>query len=111
MVIMPLEVIKIRNLDEREKALNMYFQEGKTCKYIAHELKISVFTVTTWCRRYRIKNGIPSREKTGLRKEPINRETLHERTRKDETTPEARISKLEMEVDLLRNFLILREGE
>jgi len=67
--------------------------------------------VATWCRRYRERNGIPSRDQTGLRKEPVDREKLHESKPKDETTPEARIAKLEMEVDLLRNFLILQKGE
>ena len=101
----------MRNLDEREKALNMYFHEGDSYGYISQELKISKDTVKSWCRRYREKNEIPTREKTGLRKEPVKREKLHERKPKDETTPEARIAKLEMEVELLRNFLILREGE
>jgi len=102
-------VIKIRNLDEREKALNMYFLEGKSHGNIAHELNVPIDTVKSWCRRYRIKNGIPTRENAGLRKEPVNRDKLHERTPKDETTAEARISRLEMEVELLRNFLILGE--
>jgi len=104
-------VIKIRSLEEREKALNMYFHEGKSYGYITQELGISEDTIKSWCRRYRIKNEMPIREKMGLRKEQVDRSKLHESTPKDETTPEARIAKLEMEVDLLRNFLILREGE
>lgn len=101
----------MKNLDEREKALNMYFVEGKSYGYIANELKLSKDTIKSWCRRYRIKNEIPTREKASLRKEPIDREKLHEIKPKDEITPEARIAKLEMEVELLRNFLILRGGE
>jgi transposase len=102
-------VIKIRNIDEREKALNMYFLEGKSHGKIAAEMDIPIDTVKSWCRRYRIKNEMPTRRKAGLRKEPVNRDTLHERKPNDETTPEARITRLEMEVELLRNFLILCE--
>lgn len=101
----------MRDLEEREKALNMYFHEGNSYGYISQELKISKDTVKSWCRRYREKNEIPIREKAGLRKEPVKRENLHERKPKDKTSPEARIAKLEMEVELLRNFLILRGGE
>lgn len=103
--------MKIRNIDDRARALNMYFHEGKSYGYVANELEIPKDTVKSWCRRYRIKNEIPVREKAGLRKEPVKREKLRERKPKDETTPEARISRLEMEVELLRNFLILQEGE
>ena len=101
----------MRSLDEREKALNMYFHEGKSYGFIANELKLSEDTIKSWCRRYRIKNKIATREKIGLRKDPVYREKLHERQIKDENSPDARIAKLEMEVDLLRNFLILCGGE
>ena len=101
----------MRSIDEREKALNMYFHEGKGYGFVANELKISEDTIKSWCRRYRIKNKIATRDKIGLRKDPVCREKLHERQIKDENLPEARIAKLEMEVDLLQNFLILRGGE
>ena len=101
----------MRSIDEREKALNMYFHEGKSYGFVANELKVSKDTIKSWCRRYRVKNKVATRENIGLRKDPVCREKLHERQIKDETSPEARIAKLEMEVDLLRNFLILRGGE
>jgi transposase len=87
----------------------MYFLEGKSYGEIANVMKLPLDTVKSWCRRYRIKNEIPTRDKSGLRKEPVNRDKLHERKPKDKTTAEARISRLEMEVELLRNFLILGE--
>jgi transposase len=90
----------------------MFFLEGKTYTSVAEELCVPIDTVKTWCRRYRTKHGLPARNRTDrnntvLIEKPINRETLRERNKKDETIAEARISRLEMEVELLRNFLIL----
>lgn len=102
---------KMRDIAEREKALNMYFHEGKGYGEVAYELNLSENTIKSWCRRYRIKNEIPERGKAPLSKEPVKRERLHVTTPKDKDSTEARIARLEMEVDLLRNFLILAEGE
>lgn len=52
--------------------------------------------------------GIPQRDKAGRRKEAVRREDIHSRTPKTDSQ-EDRIARLEMEVDLLRNFLILTE--
>ncbi len=99
----------MRNIDEREQTLNMYFHDGKSYGEIAHTLGISKDTIKSWCRRYRISHDIPKRGETPLAKEPVVKERLHTRKTKDETGPEARIARLEMEVELLRNFLILTE--
>jgi uncharacterized protein YjcR len=99
----------VRNIDEREKALNMYFHEGKGYGEIAHTLGIPKNTIKSWARRYRISHDIPKRYDTPLAKEPVKKESLHVHKIKDETSPEARIARLEMEVELLRNFLILTE--
>lgn len=104
-------MICTRKLEEREKALNMYFHEGKGYGEIAKTLNISEDTVKSWGRRYRIKNDIPMRGKAPLSKKPLKSESLHEYKKQDQNSPEARISRLEMEVELLRNFLILAEGE
>jgi len=101
----------MRNLEEREQALNMYFHEGKGCGEIAHTLVLSLNTVKSWVRRYRVENEISIRAKAPLSKEPICKESLHARKMKNDNSPEARIARLEMEVDLLRNFLILTEEE
>ena len=98
----------IWSLEEREKALNMYFQAGKSCNYIAKALDIPFETVKSWCRRYRKKMGIPLWNKVGTRKEPVKKETIHTRIPKTDSM-EGKIARLEMEVDLLRNFLILPE--
>lgn len=101
----------MRSIEERERVLNMYFHEGVGYKGIAHELDIPLDTIKSWARRYRVANGIPKRDKAPLAKEPVKKERLHERRLKDENSAEARLARLEMEVDLLRNFLILTEGE
>lgn len=104
-------MIKIIDLDVREKVLNMYFLEGKSYDYIAKELGVNRNTIHTWCRRYRERNNMPTRDKGFIVRKPITRENIQERKQVDQVSSEARIAKLEMEVELLRNFLILRKGE
>jgi uncharacterized protein YjcR len=87
----------------------MYFHEGKGYGEIAFSLGIPKDTIKSWARRYRISHDIPKRGETPLAKKPVKKERLHARKTKDETSPEARIACLEMEVELLRNFLILTE--
>jgi transposase len=99
----------VRPLEEREKVINMYFHEGVSYKGIASITGIPLDTVKSWCRRYRISNDIPKRGKTPLSKEPVKPETVRVIKPRDTNTPEARIARLEMEVELLRNFLILTE--
>lgn len=99
----------MRPLEEREQVLNLYFHEGRGFKAIAKTTGIPLETVKSWCRRYRIANEIPKRGKVPLSKEPISKETIHVIKPRDTNTQEARIARLEMEVELLRNFLILTE--
>lgn len=99
----------MRPLEEREQVLNMYFHEGIGFKGITKTTGIPLDTVKSWCRRYRIANNIPTRNKTPLSKEPVNKNTVRVIKPRNENTQEARIAQLEMEVDLLRNFLILTE--
>lgn len=99
----------MRPLEERERVLNLYFHEGIGHKGIAKTTGIPLETVKSWCRRYRIANNIPKRGKTPLSKEPVKKETVRVIKPRDENTQEARIARLEMEVELLRNFLILTE--
>jgi len=99
----------MRPLDEREQVLNMYFHEGMGYKGIASITGISLNTVKSWCRRYRLANEIPMRGKTSLSKDPVKKETVRVIKPHNKDTQEARIARLEMEVELLRNFLILIE--
>ena len=98
----------MRSFEEREAALNMYFKDGETCQYIANVLNIPFDTVKSWCLRYQRKMGIPPRSKAGRRKDAVPKQTVMGRMPKTDTQ-EDRIARLEMEVDLLRNFLILTE--
>jgi uncharacterized protein YjcR len=87
----------------------MYFHEGKGYKEIVSITGIPLYTIKSWCRRYRISNEIPERGKVPLSKDPIKKATIRVSKSRNTNTPEARISRLEMEVELLRNFLILTE--
>jgi len=87
----------------------MYFHEGKSYTSIANITGIQVNTVKTWCRRYRVANDIPERRKANLSKEPVKTETIRTIKPRNTNSQEERISRLEMEVELLRNFLILAE--
>ena len=99
----------MRPLSEREKVINMYFHEGKGYGEISSITRIPKDTVKSWCRRYRIANGIPERGNTFLAKEPVKRETVKTHRAGRINDSEARIARLEMEVELLRNFLILAD--
>lgn len=98
------------DLTIREKALNMYFHEGRGYKDISKALNVPLDTVKSWCRRYRTQNNIPKRGNAPLSKEPISKSSVKPKN-KISNTPEDRIARLEMEVELLRNFLILAEEE
>jgi hypothetical protein len=56
-----------------------------------------------------VGNNIPERSKANLSKDPVKKDTLRILRPPSGNTQEARISRLEMEVELLRNFLILTE--
>ena len=99
----------MRPIEEREAVLNMYVHEGLGYKAIAKKTELSVNCVKSLCHRYRVKNNLPKRGDTPLAKEPIKKETIHLIKPRDTNTPEARIARLEMEVELLRNFLILTD--
>jgi len=99
----------MRELAEREQVINMYFHEGKGYKNIAKTLDLPLNTIKTWCRRYRLQNNIQIRGKTPLSKDPVAKSTVRVIKQRDTNTPEARIARLEMEVELLRNFLILTD--
>lgn len=99
----------MRTTEEREQVLNMYFHEGIGYKRIAKATNIPLDSVKAICRRYREKNNIPKRGEVYLSKEPISKDSIHVIKPRETNTPEARIARLEMEVELLRNFLILTE--
>ncbi|MFV0425208.1 MAG: helix-turn-helix domain-containing protein [Bacilli bacterium] len=99
----------MRDFDEREVALKMYFEQGCSYRYIANELNIPRDTVKSWCHRYRTKVGIPSRIASDIKHDvTVKSEFIRNRNIPDDSD-ESRIARLEMEVELLRNFLMLTE--
>ena len=99
----------MRPIDEREEVINMYFHEGKGFGEISHATGLPKNTVKSWCRRYRLANEIPKRGKVPLSKECVRKESLRTPKPRRDNSPVARIERLEMEVELLRNFLILTD--
>lgn len=99
----------MREFDEREVALKMYFEQGCSYRYIAKELNISRDTVKSWCRRYRTKVGIQPRIASDIKHDvTVKSELIRNRNNTDDSD-KSRIERLEMEVELLRNFLMLTE--
>jgi len=99
----------MRPIEERKRVLDLYYHEGMGHKAIAKTTGVPLDTVKCWCRRYRIANGIPARGSALLSKEPIKKETIRVIKPRDKNTTDSRIARLEMEVELLRNFLILTD--
>jgi len=95
----------MQKLCEKEMAIKMYYEEYKGYGTISKELNLSVNTIKSWIRRHRIANDIKSRTHTV-------RNALMNPTKKPSKTAvslEKRIKQLEMEVDLLQNFLYEEE--
>jgi transposase-like protein len=93
------------DLLEREKAINMYLCTGKGYKVIAKELGVPRDTVRSWIRRYRKASG-----DTGNSVLPVKIERAYKPRQKPlDKSDQDRIATLEMEVELLRNFLLERE--
>jgi len=104
----------MRTIDEREKALNLYFNDKKSAEKISGEMGIPLGTIKAWIHRYKRDNDISAhvlREDIAYTESELI--TLEKKYKTREKTPgqtsEQRIVKLEMEVDLLRNFLLEKE--
>jgi transposase len=105
----------MHSVKERETALNLHFMEEKTAKEVSAEIGIPLNTIKSWIRRYRLDKDIIMRsnqyahESEGAKLIKIER-SYKKRESPDANSPEARIARLEMEVELLRNFLLEKEG-
>ena len=95
----------MRSINEREKALNMYFLEGKGHKRVAKEMNLPVNTIKSWVRRHKDQNDTERLSNVSIK---VKKE-YKPRTKTPEKTAEERIAQLEMEVELLRNFLLEEE--
>ena len=115
---------KWRSLKERKKALELYYNEGKTQKEVAESIKISVNTIKSWIRRSRLKNF--NKESTDNqindKMEPIERnnetknkakvnrlrsvkiEIVNKHKENIDKNVKAEIKNLQMQLALLRDF-------
>ena len=120
---------KWRSLEERKKALELYYNEGKTQKEVAESMKISVNTIKLWIRRSKLKNF--NKESTDNqindKMEPIERnnetknkakvnrlrkvkiEIVNKHKENIDKHVKAEIKNLQMQVALLRDFLSRKE--
>jgi transposase len=105
----------MRSVTERENVLNLHFIGEKSAKEVAAETGVPLNTVKSWIRRYRLEHDIAVRSnqyahECELAKHIQVDRSYKTREPKDVTSPEARIARLEVEVELLRNFLLEKEG-
>jgi transposase len=89
-------------MEEREQVLQLYLKEHLGYKVIAKKVDLPLETVKSWIRRYRKANGLTLGNHPGS----LPKKTVQEKTEKDY---EKRIKQLEMEVELLRDFLSEQE--
>ncbi len=104
----------MRPIDEREKVLNMHFIEKKSAEKICAETGIPLGTVKVWINRYKKEHDISQQvlkdDVAFSESELIKIEKKYKtREKTPEQIMEQRINQLEMEVDLLRNFLLEKE--
>ena len=92
-----------RPVKQREEAIRLREEERMSYQAIADELNVPRDTVKSWYRRHTIKNGIPI-DKEYLCGMPVR---IASKKNKNLSTRdyEKRIKQLEMEVELLRDFL------
>lgn len=94
----------MRSIAERERALNMHFREGKGAHTIAREMGLPYSTINTWIRAHRklrSEQDNPHNENGWI--EYTRHYTRREKT--PEQTLKERVEQLEMESELMRNFL------
>jgi transposase-like protein len=94
----------MRESDQREEAIRLYLEEHLSYRDVAVRMQLPRDTVKSWVRRYRRANGLISES-------PSAKKIMKNAQRgciasKDY---EKRIEQLEMEVELLRDFLCEEE--
>ena len=120
---------KWRSLEEKKKALELYYNEGKTQKEVAESMKLSVNTIKSWIRRSRLTNfnkestdnqindkmeSIERNNET-KNKAKVNRlrsvkiEIVNKHKENIDKNVKAEIKNLQMQVALLRDFLSRKE--
>lgn len=90
------------SVEQRERAVNAHFLGGWTYGQISEQMSIPYETIKTWCRRFKDANGVPSLTAGDIKIQ----KSYKPREKSPDTIRDERIAKLEMEVELLRNFLL-----
>lgn len=98
------------SIDVKLSVINKYFVDGKGYKRIAKELNLSRDTVRSIICRYRKQKGIPLGMRDGIINNPLDKEDILPHIKTPDIELNKRIADLEMQVELLRNFLVLGEG-
>lgn len=98
------------SVDVKLSVINKYFVDGKGYKRIAKELNLSRDTVRSTICRYRKQKGIPIGMRDGIINKPLDKEDISSHIKMPDVELNKRIADLEMQVELLRNFLVLGEG-
>lgn len=96
----------MRPIELREDAIQLYLQEHISYRDIAERLDVPRDTIKSWIRRYRDANGLivnGTRQQNKAKKVPDNS------GKQSCSCYEKRIQQLEMEVELLRDFLAEEE--
>ena len=88
---------------QKEQIKNMYFNEGLGYKKISKTLELPRSTVRDFILKYKEKIGLSVLEKDGYTGQKPIRKVIEKTAEK---VAEERIARLEMEVDLLRNFIL-----
>jgi transposase-like protein len=96
----------MRPMEERKEVIRLYTEEHHGYKTIAKEMGLSTNTVKSWIRRYRCKNGLILCGRRGVLPKRYKIDSNRMQSSKDY---EKRIAQLEMEVELLRDFLSAEE--
>ena len=95
----------MRPIEERSEVLRFYLEEHKSYGEIVKATGICRNTVKSWISRYRREQGLVIDNRSGPA--PRSRAQINEKLQ--ESNYEKRIRQLEMEVELLRDFLAEEE--
>ena len=120
---------KWRSLEERKKALELYYNEGKTKKGIAETMNLSVNTIKSWIHRSELKNFNKESTDNQINDEikliegnrdaknrvkierlrAVKIEIVNKHKENIDKNVKAEIKNLQMQVALLRDFLFRKE--
>jgi len=96
------------SVEDKAKILNMYLVEGKGYKQIATEMGMTRDRVRNCIVRYKANNDLEKENCKGKVVNPVLIQDIVPRNEMIEFKYEKRIKDLEMQVELLQNFPLLK---